>query len=425
LSPVSRAGLAALFAVALIVRLGVVAATPNYVAVHDDKDYDRIAWAMASGLGYPPIHTRTHKVYADAYRPPLWPAALGSVYAVVGHHVLAGRLLAATLGALGVLALVWVARRLLGPRPAWWAGAIGAVYLPLALVSSVLVSETLFVLCELVALALVLEARRRPRPLAWLWASGAFVGLAWLTRVNGVLLLAAVLPLAALPRRRLVGPAVALAACVLVVAPWTIRNAVELHAFVPVSTESGTTLAGTYNSTTMHRKSARGAWMMLRYTSIAPLAKRRLPPEQRDVLLRNAALRFILHHPTYPLVVAAENLRRWLNLAGFPRARFEASTIDVGPRWADAAVPFGWVLAGLALIGLLARAVRPSFFWLAPAALLAVTLLVNAETPRFRAPLDPFLILLAAALIGGSRYARSSSGRAEATRTSHAVPDRR
>jgi hypothetical protein len=29
--------------------------------------------------------------------------------------------------------------------------------------------------------------------------------------------------------------------------------------------------------------------------------------------------------------------------------------------------------------------------------LLISTLLVNAETPRFRAPLDPFLILLAAA----------------------------
>jgi hypothetical protein len=261
--------------------------------------------------------------------------------------------------------------------------------------------------------------------LAWLWGAGAFVGLAWLTRVNGALLLAAVLPLAALRGRRLVGPAVALASCVLVVAPWTIRNAIELHAFVPVSTESGSTLAGTYNSTTMHNSKARGAWMLPRDTSIAPLAARRLPPPQRDALLRNAALRFILAHPTYPLVVAGENLRRWLNLAGLPRARFEASTIDIGPTWADIGVPFGWALAGLALAGLLTRAVRPSFFWLAPTALLAVTLLVNAETPRFRAPLDPFLILLAAAFIAGSRYARSSSAQVEARHTSHAVPDPR
>jgi 4-amino-4-deoxy-L-arabinose transferase-like glycosyltransferase len=396
---VSRAGLATLFAVALVVRLGVVAATPGYVPIHDDHDYDRVAWAMASGRGYPPIHGPHHRRYADAYRPPLWPVALGAVYALAGHDIAAGRVADALLGALGVLALVWVARRLLGRRAAWWAGAIGAVYVPLALVSSVLVSETLFVLLELVALGLALEARRRARPLAWAVAAGAIVGLAWLTRLNGVLLLAAVLPLAAVPGRRLLGPAVALAACALVVAPWTIRNAIALHAFVPVSTESGPTLAGTYNEASMHDRVAPGSWYLLRYTEYARIAARRLPPAREDALLRHAALRFIVSHPAYPLTVVRENLRRWLDLAGLPRARFEAQTADIRPHWADASLPFAWVLAGLAIAGLVTGAVRWNRFWLAPAALLASTLLVNAETPRFRAPLDPFLILLAAAFI--------------------------
>ena len=31
------------------------------------------------------------------------------------------------------------------------------------------------------------------------------------------------------------------------VAPWTIRNAYELHAFVPTTTQLGWALAGTYN----------------------------------------------------------------------------------------------------------------------------------------------------------------------------------
>jgi len=85
------------------------------------------------------------------------------------------------------------------------------------------------------------------------------------------------------------------------------------------------------------------------------------------------------------------------------RARFGAQTADIGPGWADAAVPFAWLLAAVALSGVAVVRRRPAF-WLAPAALLAVTLLVNAETPRFRAPLDPFLILLAA-------YSVSSRGR--------------
>jgi hypothetical protein len=208
-----------------------------------------------------------------------------------------------------------------------------------------------------------------------------------------------VLPLAG-PRRSVL----ALAACVLVIAPWTIRNAIELHAFVPISTESGSTLAGTYNAASMHDHFAPGSWILLRHTEDLPLARRALPPAATDAVLRRAALRFIAAHPAYPLEVAGENLRRWLDLAGVRRARFEAGTADIGPRWADAALPFAWVLAGLAIAGLLARAARgtPRAFWLAPGALLLVTLLVNAETPRFRAPLDPFLILLAAAFIAGS-----------------------
>jgi hypothetical protein len=356
---------------------------------------------MASGRGYPPMHVRHRHVYADAYRPPLWPVALGSVYALAGHDKTAGRFAAALLGSLGILALAWIALRLLGRRAMWWAASIGAVYLPLALVAGVLVSETLFVLLELVALGLALEARRARRPLPLVGAAGALVGLAALTRLNGLLVLAAVCGLVALPGRRIAGPALALAACVLVIAPWTIRNAIELHAFVPVSTESGMTLIGTYNLRSMHDRAAPGAWLLPRYTEYARLVRRDLPPAAKDALLRRQVLRFIARHPGYPLTVAAHNLRRWLDLAGIARARFEAQTTDIGRRWADAALPFAWALAGLALLGLVMGAARgtPRAFWLAPALLLASTLLVNAETPRFRAPLDPFLILLAAAAL--------------------------
>jgi 4-amino-4-deoxy-L-arabinose transferase-like glycosyltransferase len=387
--------LAVLFAVALLVRLGVVAATPGYVPRHDDRDYDRLGWAMASGDDYPPVRIRG-RTYAVAYRPPLWPAALGAVYAVTGHRLVAARVEDALLGALGVLALTWVALRAFGPRTAWWAGAIGAVYLPLALMASVLESETLFVVCELVAVGCALEARRRGTP-RWVAAAGAAVGLAALARVDGLLLLAGVLPLVGLRRS-----ALALAACVLVIAPWTIRNAIQLHAFVPVSTETGATLAGTYNAASMHDRFAPGSWVLLRHTPDLQIVQHNLSPVAQDRALRESALDFIAAHPTYPLVVAAQNTRRWLDLAGLRRARFEAQTADIAPDWADAALPFAWLLAALALAG--AGAVRrlPAL-WLGPAALLAVTLLVNAETPRFRAPLDPFLILLAAAFIAGRR----------------------
>jgi hypothetical protein len=381
--------LAVLFAVALIVRLAMIAATPHYVPRHDDRDYDRLAWAMASGDGYPPV--RIHgRDYAVAYRPPLWPAVLGAGYAVTGHRVLFGRIETALLGACGVLALAWVAGELLGPRAAWWAGAIGAVYLPLVLMASVLESETLFVLVALLALGFALRG--------WAVAAGVAVGLAALARVDGLILLAGVLPLLGLRRAPVV-----LLACALAIAPWTVRNAIQLHAFVPVSTESGATLAGTYNAASMHDRFAPGSWVLLRHTPDLRVIEAHMAPLSQDRALREAALDFVQRHPWYPAEVFVENARRWLDLAGLRRARFEAQTADIGPGWADAAVPFAWLLAAVAVSGAAVVGRRPAF-WLAPGALLVVTLLVNAETPRFRAPLDPFLILLAA-------YSVSSRGR--------------
>src|SRR3954468_10702567 len=186
----TRAWLVAIVAVALVVRLGVVAATPGYVPHHDDRDYDRVAWSMASGHGYPPVRIGRRR-YADAYRPPLWPAALGLVYAAVGHRLTAGRVADAALGAAGVGLLAWVALRLLGAAEARRAGWLAAGYLPLALVSSVLISETLLVACELLALGLALEARRRGSGRLAV-AAGAATGLAALAGVNGAVVLPAV-----------------------------------------------------------------------------------------------------------------------------------------------------------------------------------------------------------------------------------------
>jgi hypothetical protein len=223
-------------------------------------------------------------------------------------------------------------------------------------------------------------------------AAGAAAGLAALTRSNGAVVLLAVVPLTWAGPRRALAVLLAFAA---VLTPWTLRNALELHAFVPVSTEAGVTLAGTYNHAAMTDRYAPGAWLGLRHTEYARLAHAAMPPAEHDRVLRRAALRFAGRHPLYPLAVAWHNAGRWLDLAGRGRARFEASTIGITKPWADAALPFAWALAALAALGLVLSRPRGAF-WLAPLALLASTLLVNAETPRFRAPLDPFLILLAA-----------------------------
>src|SRR4051794_29520618 len=123
-------------------------------------------------------------------------------------------------------------------------------------VDGALMSETLYgpLIAGVLLAAYAVHDRAR------LWAAallGALIGLAALTRSEALLFV----PLLAWPvawragadgRARLAVAAVATVACVLVVAPWTIRNAVQFDAFVPISTNDATVLAGANCPLTYH-----------------------------------------------------------------------------------------------------------------------------------------------------------------------------
>ena len=72
---------------------------------------------------------------------------------------------------------------------------------------------------------------------------------------------------------------------------------------------------------------------------------------------------------------------------------------------ADAGVICFWILCALALVGAFTQLVRaaPPWVWALPLLLWLTVVLVNAETPRFREPIDPFLILSAACALAAAR----------------------
>ena len=63
-----------------------------------------------------------------------------------------------------------------------------------------------------------------------------------------------------------------------------------------------------------------------------------------------------------------------------------------------------WLLLVLAVCGAFTRAARgaPRWVWLVPVLLALSVVLVNVETPRFRAPIDPFLVMLAACAVAAA-----------------------
>jgi hypothetical protein len=408
---------ATLLMLALAVRVVAIIATPGYLPIHDDHDYDRLA-CWVSEHGVPPDRVppapgpsscaeRGHPGPLTAYRPPLWPLTLGGTYAVAEAlgvpRWTAGRVLQAVIGTIVVALTGAIAARLWGATVGLLAMALGAVSLPLVLDGSTLISEPLFVALELGAVLAVLRHRRRPSGVGWAVAAGLLVGLAALTRSSGALLAVPLIVAIAArpPGRRLLGVAVFAAAAVLIVAPWTLRNAVVLGAFVPVSTETGPTLVGTYNASARDAPGCIGCWILLSETPAEMGLARRLralTEVDRDRRSRALAARFAFDHPGYIVQVAWENSLRLLELGGAQRTRFTAATIDVPPGAAVVGAWQLWLVLAVAALGAAAGALRRvppgllalvAFLWL-------TTVLVQSETPRFRAELDPFLLMLAA-----------------------------
>lgn len=137
-----------------------------------------------------------------------------------------------------------LAERWIGPKarnPAAWimALAAGQIYY-----TSVVMSETLFATLTtgLLLAATVLVWNGAERSARWVLAFGALIGFATLVRTPGiVLLLAPALVLRATTggwRGGLRASGLALAGMVIVLVPWTIRNAVQIGVAVPVSTNN-------------------------------------------------------------------------------------------------------------------------------------------------------------------------------------------
>jgi 4-amino-4-deoxy-L-arabinose transferase-like glycosyltransferase len=308
------------------------------------------------------------------------------------------RLAGAVVGTVVVALVGLVALEALGPVVALIALAIAAVYPVLIELSALLVAENLLTAFALAAVWAGLRARHAQRPLAWLAGAGASTGLAALAHENGAVLL---LPLAvaawSATGRSVKGPAALIAAAILTVAPWTIRNAIVMHDFIPVSDETGITLAGTYNAISASDHRLPYGWRL--YIPVKH-TRRLTEPELGSRLVRRA-LSYVGDHPVAPLEVAYRNTVRMLELGGSTAWRTSAGSIDLPIATARIGVITFWLLCLLALAGAVTRPVRgaPRWLWLVPVLLVLSIVFVNAETPRFREPIDPFLILPAACAV--------------------------
>ncbi len=390
----------ALVALALVLRLAMMAATPDFQPRLDAAHYDGLACGMVldgayelrvpSGRDASSCGTsfRGGENPPTAFRPPGWPAVLAAVYAVdADGRWTNARVVQALIGTAAVALIGLLAALLLGPTAGLIATALAAVDTTLLAVTGSLLSEPLFVL--LITLAAILALRRH------LLVAGLLLGAATLVRSNGFVLIPV---LALLARGGWRGAAVLTLGTALAIAPWTIRNAVQMDALVPVASYVGTGVSGTFNDVARNREDFPGAWVSPRHVHV-DVHNSDMSELEKQRELRRRAMEYAEDAPLYAVEAGARNALRILSLADLSWHRGNAEALSL-PRWVGPFAAAGfWVLLLLAAIGAVTRRAA-LLLLLGPALFLATAVLLGGEM-RYRAPLIPFLIPFAAAALAG------------------------
>ena len=402
-------------ALAAIVRvLVVVLVDPQVPPVGDASAYHLLANHLADGRGYirPFDFTKFHLVVPTAEYPPFHPFVL-SIFARLGARSVEAQRIGLTVIGCATVALVGlVGRQIAGTRVAIVAAGLAAISPMMFLPEATLMSEAIFVF--LVALALFLAGRIRNNPNLRAFAVlGLVLGLAVLTRAEaGVLSLLLVVPLTvgatgASGQRRLALGAVALAMVGAVVIPWAVRNQTTFHAFVPVSNNLGTALAGA-NCELTYQGTGLGSWRST--FGVGDVANGQCftgfngrQPHFNEATAAGAARKKGIdfardHLGDLPKVAAARLLRS----AGLfrPGQQIKLEALEGRPiAWERAGTYLDWILYPFAILGLFLLLRRRVGAWPLAAAVVSVLVstLVTYGNQRFRIGAEPTILIGAAA----------------------------
>ena len=381
-----------IFVVALGTRGGIVLSQPE-TPTADAADYHQLAASLAEGRGYVNTDGR-----ATAWRPPGYPAFLSLIYRITGPRAVAASIVQSFVGALTVLVLMLFGSTVLNQIESLIAGIIAAVYPALVWLPRLLLSENLSLLLTLMTLwtvAMYLKSRR----VTWLVLFGVVGGLNTLVRGGNLVLpivLGAGLLIVAVRRksddwkRISIALLLALGAFLLVLTPWTVRNYRVFHRFVPVATQEGLTLYGSYWPPVKNGKFIWGTLPGAEDPTIA--AANNLPDEvATSKYLQHVTLERLRQQPAYFFRIIPSKMISLL-------VPFDWEILP-HPVGTGRKVNWGYILIALpTLFGVILLWRRPRknqwLLWIMPILVLAQAI-VFYGSPRFRLPAEPIAILFA------------------------------
>jgi hypothetical protein len=388
--------------VALVLRLAwVLWVDRQGFVLNDAMLYNANAVAINQGLGFRPPQGGP-----SAQWPPAYSTVLAGIYWLFGIRPLYGEIFNAVVGALTVPLLMLLIERVVDRRAAIVGGVMLAVLPGPILWTDVLVTETLYTAMFVLLLFVLAYATPTWR---WVVVIGAVIGLGGLVR--GEALTWGLLPIVLFWRdltrvqlaKRVAGIAAVIAVCL---APWTIRNAIVMDAFVPVATNASATLWSGHHAGATGGQTYPPESYYQQFDQEPPLREL-----QSGKALRNDAIEYMVTHPIRELQLIPLKLIHlnrgdsyaldWVNDAPetAPIAPINVERIGV---IADAAY------YGLLTLFLLGTVVLGRAFWrtrmgrvFAATLLTAVFLygFLYYGNYRYRLPYEPLMVLVAATLL--------------------------
>lgn len=402
------------FCLALLVRViysFTVAGT--YFPLYDSLQYQTI------GINFVTQHCFClHPGVTTVYRAPLWPVILGGFSLFFGHSDLPGRLFLSVLDAGTCLLIYLFARDLFGRRFGLIAGLVAVIYPDLFIYTGWLYSEALFTFL-LFALCYGLYRIQCTRgEKKWLWpVCGLLLGLLSLTRPNGILVIGLFLLWAAiLAWRKMLsrtattrGALLATLLALVIIAPWTVRNYVDSHSFIPVATGDGTVMLGAYNNVvldpTLNYAEWLGTWRnpLISVPQVAnQFPKINCPATcevTREATYNQAAWQWIQAHPRQTLqLYMLHFINMWrpdaieadLPVYRFPNAPLSSFVLSM---MRTMPIPV-LLLAAFGMVVTFFRWRELLFLYMMMGMTYALAIYFYG-IPRFRNPIEPMLILLA------------------------------
>lgn len=353
----------------------------------DEKEYDRLATSILEGKGY--VSKSGH---LTASRPPGYPLFLATIYFSLGKNYFLVRIIQAVIDSLLCILIFYFGAMLFTPTIGILAAFLATLHLGFIAQSAKILTESLTTFILLSGIIYFYKANKHYGRKIYYFLTGFMIGIVSLVRSN-LLILFFLIGIALIynffKRSAVLKDAVRYfiiysVAFLIPILPWTLRNYRVFHALVPISSAQGIAFYSSY-------KPLDGKiYGFIPHDPITEKANLFSSETERSNYLTKETVKLIIRDPAIPLRMFGLKMAYFFSPFDWELIRNTAVYNYLYVFY----FPF-FILGSLVFL----RKIDEFIFLYLPVFGAVLTSALLFGIPRFRVPIEPYMILLASAAI--------------------------